>query len=193
MAEPTGIYAEFTNDSVEMKFLSEKEGRPIFEDREFVRIIIAGDRNSEVYREATDYDKERFHEVYDRFKRGMEGRDQIVGTPLKQWALMKPSQIRELEGIKIFTVEHLAALSDGQKQQLGMGSHELVAAAKAYLEAAKDSSAAAFYATENERLRTDIAAMQQQIAELAAQASQSEERRGPGRPPKVSRETHLEL
>lgn len=190
MAEPTGIYAEFTNDSIEMKFRSEQEGRPIFEDREFVRIIIAGDRNSEVYREATPYDKERFHEVYDRFKRGMEGRDQITGTPLKQWPLMKPSQIRELEGIKIFTVEHLAALSDGQKQQLGMGAHDLVASARAYLESAKDGAAAAFYAAENERLKADIETLKQQFAELA---SHSEERRGPGRPPKVARETNLEL
>lgn len=190
MADSTGIYAEFTFEPIEMKFLSEKEGRPIFEDREFVRIIIAGDRNSEVYREATGNDKERFHEVYDRFKRGMEGRDQITGTPLKQWPLMKPSQIRELEGIKIFTVEHLAALSDGQKQQLGMGAHELVASAKAYLESAKDGAAAAFYAAENERLRGDIEVMKQQMAELA---SHSEERRGPGRPPKASRENHLEL
>lgn len=188
MSDSTGIYAEFTTDSVEMTFLSKQEGRPIFEDREFVRIVIAGDRNSEVYREATEYDKERFHEPYSRFKRGMEGRDQIPGTPLKQWPLMKPSQIRELEGIKIFTVEHLAALSDGQKQQLGMGAHELVAQAKAYLDAAKDSSAAAFYAAENESLKADIETLKRQFAELAG-----EERRGPGRPPKVAKENILEL
>src|SRR5262245_8597318 len=98
-----GIFAQFSLEPVEQSFASQQAGRPIFEDREFIRIVIAGDKNSEVYREATQNDKERFHEIYSRFKDGLKDREQIVGTPLKQWTLLKPSQIREFEAINIFT------------------------------------------------------------------------------------------
>lgn len=190
----TGIYAQFSIEPVEQPFKSKEAGRPIFEDREFVRIVIAGDKNSEVYREATDNDKDRFHEVYSRFKKGAQGREQITGTPLSQWTLLRPSQIKELEAIEIYTVEGLAALSDTMKQNLGMGAHELVAQAKAYLDAAANGSAAAKLAAENEGLKADIADLQRQIAELSDRFSTpSEERRGPGRPPKAAKENALEL
>lgn len=90
-----GIYAQFSIEPVEQGFKSQQAGRPIFEDREFVRIVIAGDKHTEVFREATESDKDRFHEPYGRFKRGLEGRDQLTGTPLSQWPLMKASQVKE--------------------------------------------------------------------------------------------------
>ncbi|MBB3355307.1 hypothetical protein FHT70_005268 [Rhizobium sp. BK049] len=196
MSDNPGIYAAFSLEPVEQSFKSKEAGRPIFEDREFVRIIIAGDKNTEVYREATEADKERFHEPYARFKRGLDEREQIVGTPLSQWTLLKPSQVRELEAIKIYSVEQLAALSDTMKQNLGMGAHELVAAARAFLESARNNSVASSLAAENERLRNDVERLQQQVQALADRLEDSErgnERRSPGRPPKAARETTLEL
>lgn len=198
MSESTGIYAAFSLEPVEQSFKSKEAGRPIFEDREFVRIVIAGDKNTEVYREATDTDKERFHEPYARFKRGLGEREQIVGTPLSQWPLLKPSQIREFEAINIYTVEQMAALSDTMKQNIGMGANELVAAAKAFIESAKNNSVASALAAENERLRSDVELLREQVRVLADRLEDSErpepvERRGPGRPPKAARETSLEL
>lgn len=188
--DSTGIYATFSLEPVEMRFLSEQAGRPIFEDREFVRVLIAGDKHSEVYRIATDADKERYHEPYARFKRGLEGKDQISGTPLSQWPLMKPSQIKEYEGVNIYTVEQMAALSDTMKQKIGMGANEIVAAAQAYLATAKDGAAASAFAAENERLKADIERLNHQVLELANRLEQfdlgREERRGPGRPPKAA-------
>lgn len=181
--DTTGIYAAFSIEPVEMGFLSQQAGRPIFEDREFVKIIIAGDKHNEVYREATENDKDRFHEVYARFKRGLSDREQIVGTPLKEWTRLKPSQVRELESLNIYTVEQLSSLSDTIKQNLGMGAHDLVAAAKGFLEAAKDSSAASSYAAENERLKAEIAALSEQVKELGSILRDvTPPKRGPGRP-----------
>lgn len=183
-----GIYAQFCIEAVHQPFKSNEAGRPIYEDREFVRIVVAGDKNSEVFREATDHDKERFYEVYERFKSGLKGRDQITGTPLSQWALLKPSQIKEFEAIEIYTVEGIADLSDTMKQNIGMGAHELVAQAKAYLDAATNGAAAAKLAAENEDLRADVADLKRQLSELNERfdRSSSEERRGPGRPPKAA-------
>lgn len=195
MSESPGIYAQFSIEPVEQTFKSQEAGRPIFEDREFVRIVIAGDKHTEVHREATETDKERFHEPYERFKRGLKDREQIEGTPLSEWAQIKASQVKEFEAINIFTVEHLAALSDTMKQNIGMGAHELVAAAKAYLESAKNNAVAGHLAAENERLRNDMLILQEQVKALAErlEASETGERRGPGRPPKTARDNSLEL
>lgn len=191
MTENTGIYASFSIEAVQIPFKSEQEGRPIFEDREFVRIVIAGDRNSEVYREATAIDKERFGEVYDRFKRGMNDREQLVGTPLSQWPAMSPREIKELEGINIFTVEQLASLSDTAKQKFGMGANEYVAKAKAYLDKAKGGAQASAMAAENERLKSDIETLRQQIADLNMRFGE-ENKRSAGRSAKERRDSVVE-
>ncbi|WP_028747987.1 hypothetical protein [Rhizobium mesoamericanum] len=195
MAESTGIYAQFTIEPVEQTFKSKEAGRPIFEDREFVRIIIAGDKHTEVYREATETDKERFHEPYERFKRGLSAREQITGTPLSQWPQMSSSQVKEYEALNIYTVEALAALSDTMKQKIGMGANETVAAAQAFLESAKNSSVASSLAAENERLRNDLQVLQEQVRALSdrLEEAEGEPRRSPNRPPKSARETTLEL
>lgn len=166
MTDSKGVYASFSIEPVEQPFLTEQEGRPIFKDTEFVTIFIAGDKHTEVHRVATEHDKERFSDAYKRFKDGAAAREQLIGTPLSQWAYLKPSQIKELEAINVYSVEQLAALSDTAKQKIGMGAHELVAAAQAFLTTAKDASAASAFAAENERLKGDVTRLQQQIDEM---------------------------
>ena len=173
MTEPN-VYATFEMNPVQQIAASEKAGRPIFADKEFIRIITAADKRSEVYREVTDGDRDRFHEQYKRFKEGLEGKDQIVGTRLSEWPHLTASQVKELEGINIMTVEQLAALTDTAKQTLGMGANTLVAAARAYLESAKDSSTAVALAAENERLRNDVTMLTEQVKELASRLEASE-------------------
>ncbi|MEH7838012.1 hypothetical protein V7796_20365 [Rhizobium laguerreae] len=70
-------------------------------------------------------DKQRFSDAYKRFKEGAAAREQLTGTPLSQWPYLKPSQIKELEAVNIYTVEQLAALSDTVKQKIGMGRTSL--------------------------------------------------------------------
>lgn len=181
MSQEHGIYALFSMQPFEQTFKSKEAGRPIFEDREVVTIIIGGDKHSEVVREVEPYDRERFGEAYAKFKRGLEGKDQISGTPLQQWPLMKPSQIREFEAINIYTVEQLAALSDTMKQNIGMGAHELVAAAKAFLDAAAGGALAGQLAAENERLKQDMEALRTQVQTLADRLEAADRKPGRGR------------
>ncbi|RDJ12420.1 hypothetical protein [Rhizobium grahamii] len=195
MNENPGIYAAFSVEPVEQAFKSQQAGRPIFEDREFVRIVIAGDKNTEVFREATPADKDRFHEPYARFKKGLSAREQVTGTPLSEWPLLKASQIKEFEAINIYTVEQLAGLSDTMKQNIGMGAHELCAAAKAFLESAGNNAKASELAAENERLKSDVDLLRGQVKELADRISEidAEDNSRRTRAPKAARENNLEL
>jgi len=180
----TGLIVRFYLEAVHMKYKSEKEGRPIFEDREFVSIIPIGDNKTQIVREATDDDRSRFPEEYARFKKGDQ--DAVSGTPLKEWPYMRPSQIRMLNYLNVFTVEHLAELSDDAISRIGTGGRKLIEQAKAYLAKAKDTGATQHYAAENERLNNELAEMRRQLAELASRIPiESEVKRRPGRPPKA--------
>ncbi len=150
------VIPHFFLDAVHLSYRSEQEGRPIFEDREFVRIIIAGDNKSEHVREVTAEDRERWPEAYRRFKAGLAEREQMVGTPLKEWSALRPAEIRMWEAVNVFTVEQLAALSDHALQTFGMGARETQIKAKAYLANAADAAQSTAYAAENDRLKTEI-------------------------------------
>lgn len=163
MAE--GLLVRFYKDAVYLKKKSEQTGKPEYEDRVFVSIIPIGDNKTEVIREATDSDKEKYPQEWDRYQRGEE--QMYSGTPLKEWPGMQPSTIRMLEHFNIFVVEQLAELSDGSLTHIGPGARELREKAKAYVAKARDEAATQQYAAENERLRSEIEALKVNFGELA--------------------------
>ena len=148
----------FSLRPVENKAESNKHGRPIFHDVEWVKIYIPGDKTTVVSKKVTDEHRERWPEQYSAFKRGRE--QPIVGTPLEQWPQMTRSKVAEFKALAIHTVESLAGLDDAAVNRLGMGTRDLRERARAYLQAAqagkKDSQLAAL-----------LEAMQVQIDELA--------------------------
>ncbi len=188
-----GLLVKFFIDSVHLDFKSKEAGRPIFEDREFVEIIPIGDPKTVLVRECTEKDRQRFIQEYERFKRG-EG-EKHVGTPLTEWPAMRPSQIKQLNYLNIFTVEHLSQCDDQSMQRIGPGARELVASANAYIARAKDVSVTTKYAMENERLKDELERVKEQVSKLVAEKPSREDhyqdyrpeaplKRGPGRPRK---------
>lgn len=173
-----GLLVNFYSHPVHMVAKSEAAGRPIYEDCDHVNIIIPGDKLTEIDRPATDKDREDYALEYARYKN--RDREAVSGTPLAQWPAMRPSVIKEFEALNIRTVEHLANLSATGQQAFGMGAGEWVKRAQAYLETAENTAAAQKYAVENDELKSRIAELERLVKELGS------ERRGPGRPPKVS-------
>lgn len=159
------LWVEFFKRPVHMTFKSEKEGRPIYEDRDFIRITTPGDRTSIIEREARNEDKERFRHKYEKYLSGQDVSTE--GTPLEHWPQLTRSQVEELKHLKCFTVEQLAATSDAQCSRLGPGFLGLRTKASAFLEAAKDTAVAQKYAAENEALRQEMADLKAQFAQLA--------------------------
>lgn len=197
--ENDGVYAEFFLDAVPLKAESEKQGRPISVDREFVRIITADTRTERVT-EVLEKHKVRFEEAYRAFKQASQQR-MDAGTPLNQWPAMTPALIRNFAAFGIFTMEQLAGLDGRQALQMaGMDAPEWSAKARAYLEQAQDASTSTRLAAENARLKgenEDLKAQIRRLSETAANARRlaREEleagddddmpmRRGPGRPRK---------
>jgi hypothetical protein len=133
-----GIFPRFYMRAVENKAKSKEEGRPIFQDVEYVEVIIAGDKNNKPHFKVTDEHKKRWPDQYNKFKDGIE---QIPdGTRLEEWPRMTGSRAKELKAVGIFTVEQLAELPDTAIQGIGIGGRELVNEAKNFIDNKDDVS-----------------------------------------------------
>lgn len=176
-----GMYVEFHMMPIENKARSAEEGRPIFEDREFVTIRIVGDNKTVVTRPVrTEWDAnqppdtERWPRQYQAFKNQQS--QVIEGTPVTEWSMITKADAMSLKAINIHTVEMLAALGENNLQWLG--ARKMRDMAKAYLEQAQGNSGMTRLIEENEMLKKDIEALKNQMAAFMADKPKR------GRPPK---------
>lgn len=122
----------FYMQPIKMEAQSIEEGRPIFKDFEYIKIITPGSRDTLVT-EVTDQYRQRFARQYENWKSRTTAAD--TGTPLDELPWMTASQVMEFQYFQVKTVEQLVALPDNVAQKF-MGFHEIRARAKRYLEAA---------------------------------------------------------
>jgi hypothetical protein len=170
LSQESNLFVSFFSDAIEIKAESEKQGRPVYKDFPFVRIVVPGDVNNIIERKATDADKEKFPKAWARFEASeAEGQE---GTPLEQWPQMSRSMVKECKFFEIHTVEQLANLSDINVSRMGMGYMDLRNKAKAYLVAAAGTAGETAQAAENQRLKDMIADLQRQMNDV------SEKKRG---------------
>ncbi len=167
----SNLYVEFTMEAINQTFESEKQGRPIFKDEPHVRILFAGDKTKVVFRPVTEEDKRRFASQWQAFER-QEVQVQN-GTPITEWPPLTKSEAMELKGMNIHTVEALAALPDTALNW--MGGRERRNQAQAYLAASKDTAVITKMTSELEKRDADIAALREQIAELAKPKTKTKE------------------
>lgn len=168
MSQPSSennVFVEFYVDAVHMAAKSEQEGRPIYEDRPFVRILIPGDTGNIIETIAKDEHKQKYPQAWQRFQSAEKTGHS--GTALEQWPQITRSQVKEAKYYEIHTVEQMSGLSDAHIAKLGMGFSDLRAKARAYLALAEDTAAATKQAAENERLQRELDDMKAQIKEMA--------------------------
>lgn len=161
-----GVYPRFFVEAVKNERLSAEQGRPVFEDREFVEIIAAGNANNIVVKPVRMNEINRFPREYRLFKEGQK--EQLVGTPLSEIPWMTKSMVEELKYMKVLTLEHLAAVSDDICGRYA-GLYEAKRKAQEWLEAAKSAQPFTKMAAENQELRDMVAAMQEQMVEMQKQ------------------------
>jgi len=141
---------------------SAEANRAIYEDTEYVEIMIPGDKHNIIQRPVWEQDIVRFGELYNKFK---AGQDQVIGTPLGVVPFLTPAQVEEFGFFNVKTVEQLANLNDGISGRF-MGAHELKAKAKAWLDTA----------TSGETLLRRIQELEAQLAARAEDKPQPEPR-----------------
>jgi len=176
--DDTGLYVEFYMEAELQSFKSEEEGRPIYEDVPYVRIMFPGDNTKKVVRPAnmkgtdtTPSDPQRWPKQWEAFKNQSVQANE--GTPIDQWPPLSKSMALSLKAMNIHTVEQLAGVSDTALTWLG--ARDLREKAKAYIASATDSAAVLKLQSENQNLKDDIAALKSQFAELADKRGKQKE------------------
>jgi hypothetical protein len=199
------LNVRFERRAVKNEFLSEKEARPIFEDREFITISVPGDNTLTSVSEVREDHKQRFPLHWAHYQNTQQGDPLAAGTPITEWSLITPAMAEELRYLKFHTVEALATASDAQLQsfgmKVGMSGPALRTRAKNFLKVIDDESALhkqdaelAKLREENASIRAEtdakLASMQEQMAQLlAAVEGKTEAKRG--RPPKLEAEAEI--
>lgn len=176
------LHVEFYTSPKQNMKRTREEGRPIFEDAEFVRIRFAGDRNRTLeapanqpsVRDPQDNTRwltyiDRFPDHYKAFKEGRVYRG--GGTPLDELPFLTASQRAELRAVNIHDAETLAAMEGEPLKKLGMFGRALKDQAQAWLDKAKGSADLTRMAADNAALREQMEAMQRQLAEFIARGN----------------------
>lgn len=165
------LFVTFFMEAVHDEEESAKQGRPIYHDREFVKIIPVGDTKTIVCRpvdkigtQSTPPDHIRWPRQYEAFKN--QQTQTVEGTPLEHWAPLSKSQVLMYKSANVHTVEQLASVSDTNLANLGMGARESREKAIAYLQNAKDNAGITSLQMENETLKSEIAALKNQMEAL---------------------------
>lgn len=178
-----GMYVQFYMESIEDKEASEKEGRPIFRDHEFIKIMPPGDKNTVICEPVNEEYRTRWPNQYAAFKnQQVQPND---GTPLEEWPSLRKSQVMMFKAVNVHTVEQLANVSDTNLSNLGMGSREFRDKALAYIETAKTGAIPAAAQNRILELEKQIEALTNQMAGFKIEAPEETEAKKRGRPPKI--------
>lgn len=151
------LLVAFSVEAVKNESKSLEEGRPIFDEAEFVKIMVPGDRNNVVHRPVNAEDKQRFQRQLEAWRGGKDD-PAGSGTPLREWAGLSRSEVAELAHFGVRTVEALASLSDGNARNIGP-ILRLRKKAQEYVAAAKE-------AAPTQKLLEAIAARDEKIADM---------------------------
>jgi hypothetical protein len=139
------------------EFKSIEAGRPIYEERDLIKIITPGSRDSFVG-DATEQYQTRFPQQWARYKAGKD--QNISGTPLNLLPWLSMSQVAEFEAVGCKTVEQLVGMSDALAHKF-MGFHGIREKAKQYLDIAAGNAPLI-------KMQSELEKRDEQIAELKA-------------------------
>lgn len=176
------LIVTFSKEPVHLTFKSEQEGKPVYEDRDFVSIVCPGAK-SDMKRQVKMVSDERGPSDLERFPRQWQAyQNQHAevhdGMPLEMWAPLGKAQVLTLKAGRIFTVEQLSSLPDSSLGSIPiMDVRKYRDMALKYLEQAAGGAPISKLTRENEDLRQQMAIMSEQIAALAAN-----QKKKPGRP-----------
>lgn len=79
---------------------------------------------------------QRYRDTYKMWKEGQEA--PLTGSPVTNWPVLSPSQVKMLQGANVRTIEDMAAANEETLGRLGMGARALKQKAVDWLASAND-------------------------------------------------------
>lgn len=161
------LYVEFMREPVMHPGKSREAGRAIYEERDFVRIHVPGDKTTVCVEPMHEINMFRFKSRYEKWKAGQA--EAVTGTPLSALPGMSPAKVEEYKFFKIVTIEQLAEANDqmGQKFMSFQGDKQR---AKAFIEATKGNAPIEHMNNELQKRDAEIENLKSMVEALQAQA-----------------------
>ena len=161
------LYVEFMREPVMHPAKSREAGRAIYEERDFVRIHVPGDKTTVCVEPMHEINMFRFKSRYEKWKAGQA--EAVTGTPLSALPGMSPAKVEEYKFFKIVTIEQLAEANDqmGQKFMSFQGDKQR---AKAFIEATKGNAPIEHMNNELQKRDAEIENLKSMVEALQAQA-----------------------
>lgn len=153
------LYVQFYRKPVQHPGLSREAGRAIYQEVDFIKIMVPGDKLSVIDRPVDEIDRRRFADRYAKWQAGAGAA--VEGTPLASLPRMTPGKVEEYKFFNVHTVEQLAAAPDNLGQKF-MGFHDDKRSANAFLEIAKGNAPI-------EKMNEELKSRDAKIEELQAQ------------------------
>lgn len=165
-------------------------GRPIFEDKIFVKVLIPGSTQNEVNSEAIIVGDDqvpdtmpaipeiahnnKYPRAWADYKRRQNKREDgaaLFGTPLsilaqEGTAILKPSQVEAFKHANIRTVEHLLSVPDSTAQHLVMGFATIKQSVKAWADKQAGMAPALLFQELQNKSEAENAALKSELEEL---------------------------
>lgn len=146
------LAVKFYKKAVLNKFKSKEAGRQVFDDVDYISILIPGDNTTKIEKKATDEDKRRFAIIWEKYQKKQS--EVQNGLALALLPGLSPAQIENLHAYNIHTIEQLSGISEKAIQKIPH-SRELVTDAVKFLEGQKYTL----------RLEQKIKELEQRLAE----------------------------
>lgn len=165
-----GMVVMFYTKSEHHAAKSAEAGRPIYEDKTFVRIHPPGERLNVIDRPVKEEDSRRFPVQWNQF---VQNKQQVPdGTPIDLLYPDHPSIGSMLRAAGVLTVEMCANLSGNAIDNVGMGAQRYVNYAKEYLAAANRGVSSTKLHAELEKRDREIRVLERTVENLTKQLNQ---------------------
>jgi len=161
------LYVEFSREPVLHPAKSRDAGRAVYEERDFVKIHVPGDKTTVCVEPMHEINVQRFRARYEKWKAGQA--EAVVGTPLSALPQMTPAKVEEYKFFKIVTVEQLADAND-QLGQKFMSFQSDKQAAKRFIEATKGNAPIEAMNVELQKRDAEIENLKTMVEALQAQS-----------------------
>ena len=167
------LFVQFSMEPEHNVTKSNEAGRPVYDEIEYIRIQVPGDKDNVVFRTAYPEDRRRFPKQYAAFKQNQE--TPVSGTPLSVLPFLSKAQVMEFAVVGVKTAEQLMGMSDANGQRF-MGIQELKKRIGNFLEAAAGAAPALKLQAELEKRDGEIATLKKMMEEQSKQIEKLQRR-----------------
>ena len=167
------LYVEFFRKPVMQPGKSREAGRAVYEEIDYVRIHVPGDKSSVIERPMSEQDVFRFQDRYNKWKSGQS--EAVTGTPLGALPGMNAAKVEEYKFFKIITVEQLAEANDNLGGKF-MSFQQDKQRAKAFMEVAANNAPIEKMNAELAKRDAELEELRSMVTALQATAKTSTKR-----------------